>query len=109
MRRRDLLRRDLLRRDLLRALAALPLAGCGRGRDAEAEEDAARPPGPIRLVFKHQPLWGDPAPFRDLCAAFERQSGGGVTIATEPLPNASDLVHQFFLTALEGGARELDV
>ena len=93
------------RRDALFALAAAAFWGC-RGPAAE-KDDEARPPGPLRIVFKHQPLWGDPAPFRGLLAAFEREAG--VEIVTEPLPNASDVVHQFFLTALEGGARDFDV
>lgn len=94
------------RRNLLRALAAAPLAACGSGAtDGRAE---ARPPGPLRLVFKQQPLWGDPAPFRALVAEFERELGD-VEVITELLPNASDVVHQFFLTALEGGARDFDV
>lgn len=87
-------------------MAAAPLAACGSGagdRDAEI-----RPPGPIRLVFKQQPLWGDPAPFRALVKDLERQLGD-VEVVTELLPNASDVVHQFFLTALEGGARDFDV
>ncbi len=87
-------------------MALAPLAACGGGA-GEGSADV-RPPGPIRLVFKHQPLWGDPAPFRALLAAFERDTGD-VEVVTEPLPNASDVVHQFFLTALEGGARDFDV
>lgn len=94
------------RRDVLRALAAASLAGCA-GRAGDGRDDV-RPPGKIRIVFKHQPLWGEPAPFRDLLSAFEREAGD-VEVVTEPLPNASDVVHQFFLTALEGGARDFDV
>jgi multiple sugar transport system substrate-binding protein len=94
------------RRDVLSALAMLAFAGCGR--PAGGDDGVTRPPGKLRIVFKHQPLWGDPTAFRELLAAFERESGD-VEIATEPLPNASDVVHQFFLTALEGGARDFDV
>ncbi|APR85989.1 Maltose/maltodextrin ABC transporter, substrate binding periplasmic protein MalE [Minicystis rosea] len=94
----------MTRRRTLAALAALALAGCSR-RDHESE----RPPsGPIRIVLKHQPFWGDPATFRGLLARFE-QRHPGVTVITEALPSASDVVHQFFLTALEGGARDFDV
>jgi len=97
----------MLRRHALAALAALALpAGACKGRGQGDGE--ARPSGPIRVVFKHQPLWGDPAPFRDLLTSFEREHPG-VRVVTEPLPNASDIVHQFFLTALEGGARDFDV
>ena len=97
-------RRDLLRS--LGALAALPLVACDRAPGARGGE--GEPTGPLQIVFKHQPLWGDPAPFRELLAGFER-SDGGARVVTEPLPNASDVVHQFFLTALEGGARDFDV
>src|SRR5262249_44923134 len=54
------------------------------------------------LIFKHQPLWGDPGPFRELLASFERESG--MRVVTEALPNASDVVHQYYVTSLEGGA-----
>ncbi|MEZ4293954.1 MAG: ABC transporter substrate-binding protein [Polyangiaceae bacterium] len=94
------------RRDALRALFAASLSGCGRS--SGKGDEPPRPAGKLRIVFKHQPLWGDPAPFRELLADFERQSGD-VEVVTEPLPNASDVVHQFFLTALEGGARDFDV
>lgn len=93
------------RRDVLRVLLAAPLAGCrpsgGQGGDG------AGPGGKVRIVFKHQPLWGEPGPFRELLGAFERDAG--VEVVTEPLPNDSDVVHQFFLTALEGGAQDFDV
>jgi multiple sugar transport system substrate-binding protein len=62
----------------------------------------------VRLVLKHQPLWGDAAPFHALLRDFER-ANPGVTVVPELLPNASDLAHQFFLTSLEGGASDFDV
>ncbi|AGC49223.1 putative sugar ABC transporter periplasmic sugar-binding protein [Myxococcus stipitatus DSM 14675] len=65
-------------------------------------------PGVTRLVLKYQPLWGPPEPFRELLARFERENPG-VTLVTEALPNSSDLAHQFFLTALGGGAADFDV
>lgn len=64
--------------------------------------------GRTRLVFKHQPLWGDPAAFRALLADFER-THPDVDLVSELLPSASDLLHQFFLTALEGGAQDFHV
>jgi len=60
------------------------------------------------LVFKHQPFWGDPRPFREVLARFEREHPG-VKVRTEALPNSSDVAHQFFLTALEGGAQDFDL
>jgi len=94
------------RRQLLRALAAPTLAAAAGCRRDQGQE--ARPPGKLRLVLKHQPLWGDPGPFEALLASFQ-QNHPDVELVTEPLPNASDIVHQFFLTALEGGARDFDV
>lgn len=82
----------------------MALAGCSR---SDRDEDR-RPAGRIRIVLKHQPFWGDPATFRGLLARFE-QKHPGVDVITEALPSASDVVHQFFLTALEGGARDFDV
>lgn len=83
----------------------LALTACTRGERTAEEE---RPAGPVRLVFKQQPLWGDPAPFQQLIAEFER-ANPGVKVVAEYLPNASDLAHQFYLTSLEGGARDFDV
>src|SRR5512141_1932759 len=94
----------MTRRRALAALAATALAACTRGGDDGDE----RPAGPIRLVLKHQPFWGDPATFHALLARFERRHPG-VSVITEALPSASDVIHQFFLTALEGGARDFDV
>jgi trehalose/maltose transport system substrate-binding protein len=65
-------------------------------------------PGKVRIVLKYGPLWGPPRPFRELLAQFER-ANPGVEVAAEPMPNASDLAHQLFVTALEGGAADLDV
>jgi multiple sugar transport system substrate-binding protein len=97
----------LSRRALLRAGAATAVGAGATGavgalgcRTRRRERDGA-------LVFKHQPLWGDPAPFRAMLASFERASG--VRVVTEVLPNASDVVHQYFLTALEGESAEFDV
>lgn len=74
------------------------LAGCGRRSGGR----------PGRLVFKHQPMWGDPAPFRRLLDAF-RRAHPEIELVTEALPNSSDATHQFYLTALEGGADDFDV
>jgi multiple sugar transport system substrate-binding protein len=62
----------------------------------------------VRIVLKYGPLWGPPAPFRDLLASFER-ANPGVELVAEAMPNASDLAHQLYVTALEGGAADLDV
>src|SRR6266508_894522 len=92
------------RRTALRGLAALglPLA-CGRGR--RSFRDGSRD-GKVQLVLKYQPL-GEQETLRKSLDVFGRLHG--VEVVTEALPNASDLAHQFFLTALEGGARDFDV
>lgn len=64
--------------------------------------------GVDRLTLVHQPLWGDPAAFDALLDAF-RRAHPGVTLTTQLVPNASDVAHQYFLTALEGGSTDFDV
>jgi multiple sugar transport system substrate-binding protein len=93
------------RRRLLAGLAALAMEAGGCRRDHPVE---TRPPGPIRLVFQHQPFLGDPTPLRRLFADFERENEGVVVVA-ELLPSAPGAVHQYYLTALEGGTRDFDV
>jgi multiple sugar transport system substrate-binding protein len=76
------------------------LSACSRDPGADATR--------TRIVLKTQPLWGEPAPFRELLRAFQREHPD-VELVTEFVPNASDLTHQFYLTALEGGAQDFDV
>lgn len=73
----------------------------------------ARPPSPqpnaaVRIVFVHQPLWGDPAPFNELLDAFRREHPQ-IELETQLLPNDSDVSHQYFLTSLEGQGADFDV
>ena len=89
------------------AVLALTLCACPRQQSPGPTSETARDAPERRLVLKMQPLWGDPAPFRSLLAEFEKTHG--VTVVPEYLPNASDLAHQFYLTALEGGSRDFDV
>jgi multiple sugar transport system substrate-binding protein len=56
------------------ALCALALT-CSRPSDRGAS-----------LVLKHQPLWGDPAPFHALLDEFRRENPG-IALRTETLPN----------------------
>jgi multiple sugar transport system substrate-binding protein len=86
---------------LRQLLLMLVLLGCHKHEDQP-------PAGPIRLVFKYQPLGNDPAPIHELLASFERENPD-LRVRGELLPNSSDLVHQFYLTALEGGDRSFDV
>jgi multiple sugar transport system substrate-binding protein len=53
-------------------------------------------------------LGGNPAPLRELISTYE-QGHPDVQVSIEALPNASDTAHQYFLTALEGGAQDFDV
>jgi multiple sugar transport system substrate-binding protein len=62
----------------------------------------------VTVVFRHQPLWGDPAPFHSFLDRFRRENPD-VQLRTETLPNASDVAREMFLTALEGGADDFDV
>ena len=94
----------MTRRRALVAAGSLALGGlpCACGGD-----DEARPPGPLRVVFKYHPL-GDPEPLRRLLAGFER-AHPGVEVSAQLLPNAPGAVHQYLLTSLEGRTREFDV
>jgi multiple sugar transport system substrate-binding protein len=78
------------------------LSSCRPDRDA-----ARRQSGKESLVVKYQPL-GESDAFQRLLRAFEVDHPG-VTIEAEALPASSDVAHQFFLTALEGKARDFDV
>jgi multiple sugar transport system substrate-binding protein len=93
-----------------RALAALPaLAACALlGAAACARPAATQPPGPVRIVLKRQPLFGDPAPFAAVLERFRRDNPG-IALEDEALPGGSDAARQFFLTALEGKADDFDV
>jgi multiple sugar transport system substrate-binding protein len=93
---------------LARCAAAALLAATFACPAPRAPSEGPRPGQKTRLVFKQQPLWGDPAPFRELLASFERENPD-VEVVTEFLPNASDLAHQFYVTSLEGGATDFDV
>jgi multiple sugar transport system substrate-binding protein len=66
------------------------------------------PAGAVPLVLKHQPLWGDPAPFHAFLDRFRRENPD-VLLRTETLPNTSDVAREMFVTALEGGAGDFDV
>ncbi|AKU98610.1 Maltose/maltodextrin ABC transporter, substrate binding periplasmic protein MalE [Labilithrix luteola] len=89
----------------LGAVCAMACGGCER---AKTEEATVTNGAKLRLVFKHQPMWGDPTILRDRLAAFER-AHPEVVLATEVLPNASEVLHQYFLTALEAKSRDFDV
>jgi multiple sugar transport system substrate-binding protein len=70
-----------------------------------AERTGAR--GETSLVLRYQPLGADPAPLRELVAAFER-ANPGVRVELQVIPNASDLAHQLLVTALGARSRDLD-
>src|SRR5205823_3785272 len=88
----------------VRALSVclIAFASCSRtSRDAPAT-------GQVTVVLKHQPLWGDAAPFHVFLDRFRRENPD-VLLRTETLPNASDVAREMFLTALEGAADDFDV
>jgi multiple sugar transport system substrate-binding protein len=85
----------------LALLALWPIASCRSERGAG--DSSAR----SALVFKQQPLWGDAAPFAQLLRDFEEKHPG-TQVRAEYLPNASDVAHQFYLTALESGGAGAD-
>lgn len=95
--------KEISRRRAVISLGALALsAACQRSPEAR------RSAGRTRVVFKHQPLGGDPRPFHRLLAGFER-AHPDVELVPELLPAAPGAVHQYYVTALEGRARDFDV
>ncbi|HZX94839.1 MAG TPA: ABC transporter substrate-binding protein [Myxococcales bacterium] len=86
----------------MRATCVLLLcaAACSRTR---APADA-----PLTVVFRHQPLWADPAAFQTFLARFHGENPG-VQVRAETLPNGSDIAREMFVSALEGGADDFDV
>jgi multiple sugar transport system substrate-binding protein len=90
---------------LTRLVCIVCLWGCQNARENASSEHAG---ATVELVLKMQPLWGDLTPFRRLLAEFSRKNPD-VRVSTQLLPNASDLAHQVYLTALEGGASDFDV
>lgn len=94
-------RRAARDRAALAACALLCAAACARPAPTQ-------PGGPVRIVLKHQPLFGDPAPFAALLERFRRENPG-IALEDEALPGGSDAARQFFLTALEGKADDFDV
>lgn len=88
------------RRDVNALFAGLLGHALGCSRRSRRADDKT-------LLFKHQPLWGDPARFRAMLATFRERTGWEVV--GEALPSSSDAAHQFFLTSLEGGESGFDV
>lgn len=76
--------------------------------DCSRSAPPVAPVGPVTVVLKHQPLWGDPAPFHAFLDRF-RSENPDLRVRAETLPNASDIAREMFLTALEGGANDFDV
>jgi multiple sugar transport system substrate-binding protein len=97
-------RRAAKERAALSALAACALLGAA----ACARPAATQPRGPVRIVLKHQPLFGDPTPFAALLERFRRDNPG-IALEDEALPGGSDAARQFYLTSLEGKADDFDV
>src|SRR5215471_11948163 len=81
------------------ALALVPLSGCTR-RPAEH--------GAVRLVFKHQRIFGAFDPVPGLLREFEA-AHPGVRVQSESLPASSDEAHQLYVVNLEGHSAGFDV
>jgi multiple sugar transport system substrate-binding protein len=91
----------------LRALAiSAALLGCSPA--PAAGRATASGQARLRIVLKHQPLWGDPAPLRDLLARFSA-AHPDLEVVTELLPNAPEMLHQHLLTSFESRSRDFDV
>lgn len=82
-------------------LCLLLLSGC-------PPREAKDRTGAIELVFRNQPLLAQSQAFEALLREFEAKNPG-VSVRIEPIPNSSDLAHQFFLTALEGESDDFDL
>lgn len=86
--------------------AIILLAACASCSRSARDDGPAG--APVTIVLKHQPLWGDAAPFHAFLDRFRRENPD-VVVRAETLPNASDVAREMFLTALEGGADDFDV
>ncbi len=64
--------------------------------------------GGDRLVFVYQPLGADPRPLQELIDGYAA-AHPEVKLELQLIPNSSDVAHQYFLTALEGGSTAFDV
>jgi multiple sugar transport system substrate-binding protein len=88
---------------LVFALALLvALSGCPR------RGETLGPTGKPRLVFAHQPMWGDPAPLRALIDGFAREHPE-IDLVEQILPSSSEVLHQHVLTTLDAGGDTFDV
>src|SRR5512140_3787946 len=81
------------------SLVALGALAC---RAQAPQQSAERP-----LVLVYQPLGADPAPLARLLERFRQKTGREVE--AQVIPNDSDVAHQYFLSALEGGSSAFDV
>src|SRR2546421_13071711 len=66
------------------------------------------PSAAVAIVLKHQPLWGEGAPFHAFLDRFRRDNPD-VGLGTEILPNSSGVARGMVPTALEGGAPAFDL
>ncbi len=91
-----------------RLLVVILVVAAAVGAACDPSHAAPAPKERTRIVLRHQPLWGDPTAFRELLAGFSR-SHPEIEVVTELVPNDEDLLHQMYLTALDGGDQSFDV
>jgi multiple sugar transport system substrate-binding protein len=91
---------------LIYAAALLFTFGCSTDRSADQPQD--RSAGPIRLIFKHHKVFGDPQYTENLLRRFEAENPG-VIVESQTLPASTDEQHQFYVTNLEARASDFDV
>lgn len=85
--------------------ALLFAAACSR-ENGPPGNDAAD--APLRLVFKHHKLPGDPKYLRELLDRFEAEYPT-IKVESQILPASTDQQHQFYVTNLEARSADFDV
>ncbi|MGH7599136.1 MAG: ABC transporter substrate-binding protein [bacterium] len=88
-------------------LTALFLAyACSTERPADQPRENTS--GPIRLVFKHHKVAGDPKYLDELLSRFEAENPQ-IKVEEQTLPASTDEQHRFYITNLEARVSDFDV
>jgi multiple sugar transport system substrate-binding protein len=91
---------------LICAAALLFIFGCATERNAD--EQQVNSAGPVRLIFKHHKVAGDPKYLRELLDRLEAENPN-LKVEEQTLPASSDRQHQFYVTNLEARSADFDV